>query len=96
MALWGGRRETEQVVIVLVFLILAFIILSLRLYTRLIVTRNHGPEDLVITAAFCFSVALVAIVFVGMHIPILKNKLILTIFRGPAWSRSTSRYHFSG
>jgi hypothetical protein len=56
MALWGGRRETEQVVIVLVFLILAFIVLSLRLYTRLIVTRNQGPEDLVITAAFvCLS-----------------------------------------
>jgi hypothetical protein len=47
MALWS-----EQVVIVLVFLILAFIILSLRLYTRVIVTRNHGPEDWVITAAF--------------------------------------------
>jgi hypothetical protein len=52
MALWGGRRETEQIVIVLVFLILAFIVLSLRLYTRLIVTKNHGPEDFVITAAF--------------------------------------------
>jgi hypothetical protein len=56
MALWGGRRETEQIVIVLVFLVLAFIVLSLRLYTRLIVTRNHGPEDFVITAAFvCLS-----------------------------------------
>jgi hypothetical protein len=52
MALWGGRRETEQIVIVLVFLILASIVLSLRLYTRLIVKKNHGPEDFVITAAF--------------------------------------------
>lgn len=52
MTLWGGRKETEQVAVVLVFTILALIILSLRLYTRLIVTRNHGPEDWVITVAF--------------------------------------------
>ncbi|KEQ60632.1 uncharacterized protein M437DRAFT_27966, partial [Aureobasidium melanogenum CBS 110374] len=47
-----GRQGTTQVVIVFVFLGLAFIILSLRLFTRVIVTRNHGPEDWVITAAF--------------------------------------------
>lgn len=52
MASWGGRQGTTQVVIVFVFLGLAFIILSLRLFTRVIVTRNHGPEDWVITAAF--------------------------------------------
>jgi hypothetical protein len=52
MALWHGRKEIEQVAIVLVFLVLAFIILCLRLYTRAIVTRNHGPEDWVIAAAF--------------------------------------------
>ncbi|KAI4732859.1 hypothetical protein E4T50_16580 [Aureobasidium sp. EXF-12298] len=52
MASWGGREGTIQVVIVFVFLGLAFIILSLRLFTRVIVTRNHGPEDWVITAAF--------------------------------------------
>ncbi|KAH0260536.1 hypothetical protein KCU91_g14569, partial [Aureobasidium melanogenum] len=56
MASWGGRQGTTQVVIVFVFLGLAFIILSLRLFTRVIVTRNHGPEDWVITAAFCFSI----------------------------------------
>ncbi|KAH0386702.1 hypothetical protein KCU92_g2450, partial [Aureobasidium melanogenum] len=56
MASWGGREGTIQVVIVFVFLGLAFIILSLRLFTRVIVTRNHGPEDWVITAAFCFSI----------------------------------------
>ncbi|KAH0363640.1 hypothetical protein KCU65_g7232, partial [Aureobasidium melanogenum] len=56
MASWGGREGTKQVVIVFVFLGLAFIILSLRLFTRVIVTRNHGPEDWVITAAFCFSI----------------------------------------
>ncbi|KAG9645363.1 hypothetical protein KCU95_g10263, partial [Aureobasidium melanogenum] len=56
MASWGGREGTTQVVIVFVFLGLAFIILSLRLFTRAIVTRNHGPEDWVITAAFCFSI----------------------------------------
>lgn len=52
MVSWGGREGTIQVVIVLVFLGLTFIILSLRLFTRVIVTRNHGPEDWVITAAF--------------------------------------------
>lgn len=52
MAQWGGRKETEQVVVVLVFFALALIILSLRLYTRVILTRNHGPEDWVITVAF--------------------------------------------
>jgi hypothetical protein len=52
MTLWGGRMQTEQVAIVLVFLTLAFIILSLRLYTRVIVTRNHGLEDWFIVAAF--------------------------------------------
>lgn len=44
--------QTQQVAIVLVFLTLAFIILSLRLYTRVIVTRNYGPEDWFIVAAF--------------------------------------------
>jgi len=52
MVLWGGRKETEQVVVVLLFTILALIILSLRLYTRFIVTRCHGPEDWFITVAF--------------------------------------------
>ena len=52
MASWGGREGTTQVVIVFVFLGLAFIILSLRLFTRVIVTRIYGPEDWVITAAF--------------------------------------------
>ncbi|CAD0112471.1 unnamed protein product [Aureobasidium uvarum] len=52
MAHWGGRHGTTQVVIVFVFLVLAFIVLSLRLFTRVIVTRNHGPEDWVIAAAF--------------------------------------------
>lgn len=55
MANWGGREGTIQVVIVFVFLVLASIILSLRLFTRVIITGNHGPEDWVITAAFvCF------------------------------------------
>jgi ABC-type multidrug transport system permease subunit len=52
MAQWGGRTQIQQVAIVLVFLILAFIILFLRLYTRVIVTRNYGPEDWFIVAAF--------------------------------------------
>lgn len=52
MANWGGRHGTAQVVVVFVFLGLALIVLSLRLFTRVIVTRNHGPEDWVITAAF--------------------------------------------
>lgn len=52
MTLWGGRKATEQVVVVVVFLTLALIILSLRLYTRVIVTRNHGPEDWFVTVAF--------------------------------------------
>ena len=52
MAMWGGRTGAEQVAIVLVFLILAFVVLSLRLYTRVIVTRYHGSEDWVIAAAF--------------------------------------------
>ncbi|KAI4720419.1 hypothetical protein E4T48_03322 [Aureobasidium sp. EXF-10727] len=52
MTLWGGQHGTTQVAIVFVFLVLAFIILSLRLFTRVIVTRNHGPEDWVIAAAF--------------------------------------------
>lgn len=52
MANWGGREGTIQVVIVFVFLGLASIVLSLRLFTRVVVTGNHGPEDWVITAAF--------------------------------------------
>lgn len=52
MTLWGGRKDTEQVGVVLAFTTLALVILSLRLYTRLVVTQNHGPEDWVITLAF--------------------------------------------
>ncbi|KAI4725042.1 hypothetical protein E4T49_07178 [Aureobasidium sp. EXF-10728] len=67
MAHWGGRHGTTQVVIVFVFLVLAFIILSLRLFTRMIVTRNHGPEDWVIAAAFCFSVAQAVFVLIEVQ-----------------------------
>ncbi|KAI4761124.1 hypothetical protein E4T52_01887 [Aureobasidium sp. EXF-3400] len=79
MAQWGGRTQIQQVAIVLVFLILAFIILFLRLYTRVIVTRNYGPEDWFIVAAFCASITQAALVLAGMHIqPHLGAKLILT------------------
>ncbi|KAH0285567.1 hypothetical protein KCU62_g7402, partial [Aureobasidium sp. EXF-3399] len=67
MALWSGRKETEQVVVVVVFLTLALIILSLRLYTRVIVTRNHGPEDWFIAAAFCFSITQATFVLLEVH-----------------------------
>ncbi|KAK6001408.1 hypothetical protein QM012_002739 [Aureobasidium pullulans] len=67
MARWGGRDGTTQVVIVFVFLVLAFIILSLRLFTRFIVTRNHGPEDWVITAAFCFSITQAVLVLIEVQ-----------------------------
>lgn len=52
MVQWGGYEGTKQVIIVSVFLALSFVVLSLRLFTRVIVTRNYGLEDLVITAAF--------------------------------------------
>ncbi|KAI5207910.1 hypothetical protein E4T39_01681 [Aureobasidium subglaciale] len=67
MVEWGGREGTKQVVIVFVFLALAFIVLSLRLFTRVIVTRNHGLEDWVIAAAFCFSVAQASLVIVEVQ-----------------------------
>ncbi|THY74742.1 hypothetical protein D6C87_03260 [Aureobasidium pullulans] len=67
MVQWGGYEGTKQVIIVSVFLALSFVVLSLRLFTRVIVTRNYGLEDLVITAAFCFSVAQVALVVVEVQ-----------------------------
>ncbi|KEQ98823.1 hypothetical protein AUEXF2481DRAFT_1655 [Aureobasidium subglaciale EXF-2481] len=67
MVEWGGREGTKQVVIVFVFLALALIVLSLRLFTRVIVTRNHGLEDWVIAAAFCFSVAQASLVLVEVQ-----------------------------
>lgn len=67
MVQWGGYEGTKQVIIVSVFLALSFVVLSLRLFTRVVVTRNYGLEDLVITAAFCFSVAQVALVVVEVQ-----------------------------
>lgn len=52
MTQWGGQRGTEQVAVIFVFLTLACVVLSLRLFTRVVLIRNHGLEDIVITAAF--------------------------------------------
>lgn len=114
MASWGGREGTIQVVIVFVFLGLAFIILSLRLFTRVIVTRNHGPEDWVITAAFVglssSSTRRVTIPDIQTvllyhtsstrtcwyaYTSITQQQSILTVLRGPEWSRSTPKYAHS-
>ena len=52
MAQWGGPKGTTHVVLTFVFLGLAFLVLSLRLFTRGVLMRNLGFEDWVITAAF--------------------------------------------
>ncbi|KAI5274456.1 hypothetical protein E4T47_02638 [Aureobasidium subglaciale] len=89
MVEWGGREGTKQVVIVFVFLALALIVLSLRLFTRVIVTRNYGLEDWVIAAAF-----------VGLHVASIAQQMIVThrycssitrARRGPAWPRSPTK-----
>lgn len=52
MAIWGGREGTKQIVITWTFLLVAFVVLLLRVITRVRYLKNFGLEDYIICAAF--------------------------------------------
>ncbi|GAB7351300.1 hypothetical protein MBLNU459_g1715t1 [Dothideomycetes sp. NU459] len=62
MAVWGGHQGTGQVVITWTFLSISFVVLVLRIITRVTVVKRCGLEDWVICIAFVFSVAYASLV----------------------------------
>lgn len=57
MSDWGGSVGTKQVVVTWTFLFLAFVVLLLRVITRVKVLKNFGLEDYVLCTAFVCTIA---------------------------------------
>ncbi|CAD0095143.1 unnamed protein product [Aureobasidium vineae] len=62
-----GSRGSTGVIVAIVSTSIAFVVLSLRMFTRGLIVRNIGPEDFVILAAFALSVALTALICIEVQ-----------------------------
>ncbi|KAF1982026.1 hypothetical protein K402DRAFT_424873 [Aulographum hederae CBS 113979] len=75
----SNPRGTATAAICITFTAVAFVILSLRVYTRLFVIRNLGSEDYVAILATCFSIAFTTLVCIqvdhglGRHADTIHN-----------------------
>ncbi|KAI4727038.1 hypothetical protein E4T49_05163 [Aureobasidium sp. EXF-10728] len=62
-----GSRGSTGVIVAIVSTSIAFVVLSLRMFTRGLIVRNIGAEDFVILAAFALSVALTALICIEVQ-----------------------------